>query len=179
MVYLGHLLGDGKVQPLQAKIETIKAWQPPKTQTEVRAFLSLTIYYRRFVKVDGSIVAPLTELTTKKQPMLVNWTEGCQKAFDSLKKAMCTAPMLKAPDYSGEFIVQTDASEQGIGEVLAQLNEERLDQPVDFISRLLSREQRWSAIEREAFAVVWTLKKLRPYLFGMHLQVQKDHRSLR
>ncbi|KAJ1143845.1 hypothetical protein NDU88_010147 [Pleurodeles waltl] len=180
VVYLGHLVGGGKVQPLQAKIETIKAWQPPRTQTEVRAFLGLTGYYRRFVKGYGTIVSPLTELTSKKQPRLVNWTEACQKAFDALKEAMCTAPVLKAPDYSQEFIVQTDASEHGIGAVLAQLNEEGRDQPVVFISRrLLPREQRWSAIEREAFAVVWALKKLRPYLFGTHFLVQTDHRPLR
>ncbi|KAJ1130021.1 hypothetical protein NDU88_008379 [Pleurodeles waltl] len=98
VVYLGHLVGGGKVQPLQAKIETIKAWQPPRTQTEVRVFLGLTGYYRRFVKGYGTIVSPLTELTSKKQPRLVNWTEACQKAFDSLKEAMCTAPVLKAPD---------------------------------------------------------------------------------
>ncbi|KAJ1140371.1 hypothetical protein NDU88_006726 [Pleurodeles waltl] len=179
-VYLGHLVGGGKVQPLQAKIETIKAWQPPRTLTEVRAFLGLTGYYRRFVKGYGTIVTPLTELTSKKQPRLVNWTEACQKAFDALKEAMCTAPVLMAPDYSQEFIVQTDASEHGIGAVLAQLNEEGRDQPVVFISRrLLPREQRWSAIEREAFAVVWALKKLRPYLFGTHFRVQTDHRPLR
>ncbi|KAJ1184471.1 hypothetical protein NDU88_001277 [Pleurodeles waltl] len=180
VVYMGHLVGGGKVQPLQAKIETIKAWQPPRTQTEVRAFLGLTGYHCRFVKGYGTIVSPLTELMSKKQPRLVNWTEACQKAFDSLKEAMCTAPVLKAPDYSQEFIVQTDASEHGIGAVLAQLNEEGSDQPVVFISRrLLPREQRWSAIEREAFAVIWVLKKLRPYLFGTHFRVQTDHRPLR
>ncbi|KAJ1208729.1 hypothetical protein NDU88_004112 [Pleurodeles waltl] len=115
VVYLGHLVGGGKVQPLQAKIETIKSWQPPRTQTEVRAFLGLTRYYRRFVKGYGTIVSPLTELISKKQPWLVNWTKACQKAFDSLKDAMCTAPVLKAFDYSQEFIVQTDASEHGMG----------------------------------------------------------------
>ncbi|KAJ1123231.1 hypothetical protein NDU88_001704 [Pleurodeles waltl] len=140
VVYLGQLVGGGKVQPLQAKIETIKAWQPPRTQTEVRTFLGLTGYYRRFVKGYGTIVSPLTELTSKKQSRLLNWTEACQKAFDSLKEAMCTAPVLKAPDYSQEFIVQTDASEHGIGAVLAQLNEEGSDQPVVFISRRLSNQ---------------------------------------
>ncbi|KAJ1217646.1 hypothetical protein NDU88_005239 [Pleurodeles waltl] len=123
VVYLGHLVGGGKVQPLQAKIETIKAWQPPRTQTEVRSFLGLTGYYCRFVKGYGTIVSPLTELTSKKQPRLVNWTEACQKAFDTLREAICMAPMFKAPDYSQECIVQTDASEHGIGAVLAQLNE--------------------------------------------------------
>ncbi|XP_078496945.1 uncharacterized protein LOC144753011 [Lissotriton helveticus] len=180
VVYLGHLVGRGAVQPLQAKIEAIMAWEPPKTQTEVRAFLGLTGYYRRFVKGYGTIVAPLTELTSKKQPRRVVWTEACQQAFEKLKQAMCAAPVLRAPDFSKEFIVQTDASEHGIGAVLSQLNEEGLDQPVVFLSRrLLPREPKWSAIEREAFAVVWALKNLRPYLFGSHLLVQTDHRPLR
>ncbi|KAJ1206276.1 hypothetical protein NDU88_001685 [Pleurodeles waltl] len=180
VVYLGHQVGSGQVAPLQPKIDTILAWEPPKTQTEVRAFLGLTGYYRRFVKGYGTIVTPLTELTSKKQPKKVIWTEACQNAFDALKAAMCTAPVLQAPDYSKEFVVQTDASEHGIGAVLSQLNEEGLDQPVAFISRrLLPRERRWSAIEREAFAVVWALKKLRPYLFGAHFRVQTDHRPLR
>ncbi|XP_069059557.1 uncharacterized protein [Pleurodeles waltl] len=117
MVYLGHLVGGGKVQPLQAKIETITAWQPPRTQIEVRDFLGLTGYYHRFVKGYCTLVSPLTELISKKQPRLMIWTEACQKAFDSLKEAICTA--LRTPDYSKEFIVQTDASERGIGEDLA------------------------------------------------------------
>ncbi|KAJ1178382.1 hypothetical protein NDU88_003628 [Pleurodeles waltl] len=180
VVYLGHLVGGGQVQPLQPKIQTILDWAAPKTQTQVRAFLGLTGYYRRFVKGYGSIVTALTELTSKKMPKKVNWTVECQQAFDTLKQAMCTAPVLKAPDYSKQFIVQTDASEHGIGAVLSQTNDDGLDQPVAFISRrLLPREQRWSAIEREAFTVVWSLKKLRPYLFGTHFLVQTDHRPLR
>ncbi|KAJ1155279.1 hypothetical protein NDU88_008012 [Pleurodeles waltl] len=180
VVYLGHLVGGGQVQPLQPKIQTILDWVAPKTQTQVRAFLGLTGYYRRFVKGYGSIVTALTELTSKKMPKKVNWTVECQQAFDTLKQAMCSAPVLKAPDYSKQFIVQTDASEHGIGAVLSQTNDDGLDQPVAFISRrLLPREQRWSAIEREAFAVVWSLKKLRPYLFGTHFLVQTDHRPLK
>ncbi|KAJ1090264.1 hypothetical protein NDU88_003399 [Pleurodeles waltl] len=98
----------------------------------------------------------------KKQPKKVIWTEACQTAFEALKAAMCMAPVLKAPDFSKEFVVQAYASEHGVRVVLAQLNEEGLDQSVAFISRrLLPREHRWSTIELEAFAVVWTLKKLR------------------
>ncbi|XP_069063795.1 uncharacterized protein [Pleurodeles waltl] len=105
VVYLGHQVGGGKVQPLWAKTETILAWELPKSHTEVRAFLGLSGYYRRFGKRYGTIVAPLTELTSKKQPRQVVWTEACQNAFDILKEAMCTEPMLKAPDFYREFIV--------------------------------------------------------------------------
>ncbi|XP_069062085.1 uncharacterized protein [Pleurodeles waltl] len=117
MVYLGHLVGGGKMQHLQANIETITVWQPCRNQREVRAFLAFTGYYRRFVKGYGTLVASLTELTSKRQPRLVNWTEACQKAFDSLKEDMCTAPVLRAPDCSKEFIMQTDTSEHGMGQV--------------------------------------------------------------
>ncbi|KAJ1119295.1 hypothetical protein NDU88_007481 [Pleurodeles waltl] len=135
VVYLGHLVGGGQVQPLQPKIQTILDWEAPKTQTQVRAFLGLTGYYRRFVQNYGTIVAPLTEHTSKKQAKKVIWTPECQKAFETLKQAMCSAPVLLAPDYSKEFIMQTDASEEGIGAVLAEVNEEGQDQPVAFISR--------------------------------------------
>ncbi|XP_069077622.1 uncharacterized protein [Pleurodeles waltl] len=105
VVYSGHQEGSGQVAPLQPKIDTILAWESPKIQTEVRAFLGLTGYYKRFVKGDGTIVAPLTELPSKKQPRKVIWTEACQTTFDALKAAMCTAPMLKVPDFSKEFVV--------------------------------------------------------------------------
>ena len=80
---------------LRPKIDTILAWEPPKTKTEVRAFLGLTGYSRRFVQGYGTNVSPLTELTSRKQPHKVIWTEACQTTFDTLKKAMCTAPVLK------------------------------------------------------------------------------------
>ena len=115
-------------------------WEPPKTLTQVRAFLGLTGYYRRFVKGYGTIVAPLTELTSKKQPKKMIWTEVCQKVFDTLKEAVFTAPMLKDPDFSKEFLVQGDALVHGIGAVLSQLNNKGLDQPVAFISRRLHRK---------------------------------------
>ncbi|KAJ1152147.1 hypothetical protein NDU88_004924 [Pleurodeles waltl] len=149
VVYLGHLVGGEQIAPLQGKIQTLIDWVPPTTQFQVRAFLGLTGYYRRFIKNYGSIAAPLNDLTSKKMPKKVLWTANCQKAFEELKQAMCTAPVLKSPCYSKKFIVQTDASELGVGAVLSQLNSEGQDQPVAFISRRLTpREKRWSAIER-------------------------------
>ncbi|KAJ1159025.1 hypothetical protein NDU88_011695 [Pleurodeles waltl] len=179
VVYLGHLVGGEQIAPLQVKIQTIIDWVPPTTQTRVRAFLGLRGYHRRFIKNYGSIAVPLTDLTSKKMPKKVSWTASCQKAFEELKQTMCYAPVLKSPCYSKKFIVQTDASELGVAAVLSQWNSEGQDQPVAFISRrLTTREKRWSPIEREAFAVVWALKKLRPYLFGTHFIVQTDHKPL-
>ncbi|KAJ1205101.1 hypothetical protein NDU88_000536, partial [Pleurodeles waltl] len=113
VVYLGHLVGGEQIAPLQGKIQTIIDWVPPTTQTQVRAFLGLTGYYRRFIKNYGSIAAPLNDLTSKKMPKKVLWTANCQKAFEELKQAMCSAPVLKSPCYSKKFYVQTDASELG------------------------------------------------------------------
>ncbi|KAJ1160771.1 hypothetical protein NDU88_001264 [Pleurodeles waltl] len=180
VVYLGHLVGGGQVKPLEPKFQTILNCVAPTTQTQVRAFLGLTGYYRRAVKAFGTVGAPLTELTSKKLPKRVNCTVSCQKAFDTLKESMCSASVLKALYYTKQCIVQTDASEHGIGEVLSQINDDGHDQTRALInSRLLPREQCWSAIEREAFAVVWGLKKLRPYLIGSHFLVQTDHTPLR
>lgn len=97
-----------------------------------------------------------------------------------MKAALCNAPVLKAPDYSQTFIVQTDASDKGVGAVLAQLNEKGREHPVAFISRrLLPREQNWSAVEKECFAIVWALRRFRPYLFGAKFVVQTDHKPLK
>ncbi|XP_078534037.1 uncharacterized protein LOC144820344 [Lissotriton helveticus] len=105
VVYLGHLEGGAQVRHLQLKILIILDWEPPKTQAQVRAFLGLTGYYGRFVQRYGVIVTPLIELTSKTQPKKVIWTEGCQKAFDTLKATMCSAPVLKGPDYGKQFII--------------------------------------------------------------------------
>ncbi|XP_069063776.1 uncharacterized protein [Pleurodeles waltl] len=120
VVYLGHLVGRGHVKTLQPKIQTILDWEAAKTQTLVQAFLGLNGYYRRFVQNYRTIAAPLNELTSKKQPKKVMWTPECQKAFDTLKQDMCSAPVSLAPDYSKEFIVQIDASEED------QLNNQQL-----------------------------------------------------
>ncbi|XP_069057818.1 uncharacterized protein [Pleurodeles waltl] len=105
MVYLGYMVGRSKVQPFQAKIETILAWQPVKTQTKMKAFLALIGYYRKLFKGYGTIFAFLTRLTSKNQPKKVIWTQAYQKAFDILEEATCTAPELKAPDFFKEFIL--------------------------------------------------------------------------
>ncbi|XP_069083672.1 uncharacterized protein [Pleurodeles waltl] len=133
VVYLGHQVGSWQVAPLQPEIFAILAWEPAKTRTEVRVFLGLIGYYRRFVNGYSTIFAPLTELTSRKQPKKEIWTEACQTAFDALKTDMCTAPMLQAPDFSKEFVVQTNASEHGVMAVLAQ--------PICFISRRFPRNK--------------------------------------
>ncbi|CAM5122719.1 unnamed protein product [Natator depressus] len=118
VTYLGHQVGQGTMNPLQAKVDAIQKWPVPKSKKQVQSFLGLAGYFRRFVLQYSQIAAPLTDLTKKKQPNAVQWTEKCQKAFNQLKATLMSDPVLRAPDFDKPFLVTTDASERGVGAVL-------------------------------------------------------------
>ncbi|XP_071490086.1 uncharacterized protein [Diadema antillarum] len=167
VLYLGFVLGGGCVKPEPAKVEAVMNYPQPATKTDVRAFLGLTGYYRKFIPNYSKVAAPLSDLTRKSEPRLVRWNNECGQAFESLKKSLACSPVLKNPDFSKEFIVQVDASERGIGAVLSQRDDEGDDHPVAYISRkLLPREQKYATIEKECMAIVWSIQKFQPYLFG-------------
>ncbi|XP_063813504.1 uncharacterized protein LOC135052435, partial [Pseudophryne corroboree] len=178
--YLGHRVGGGKVKPEPAKVEAIRDWPRPTTQRQVLAFLGIAGYYRRFVPDFSSVAKPMTDLTKKKLPKIVDWTTACELAFQSLKTALVQAPVLMAPDYSKNFVVQTDASQYGLGAVLSQEGPDGQEHPVAYLSRkLLPREVGYATIEKECLAIVWAVKKLQPYLYGRHFTVVTDHNPLR
>ena len=133
------------------------AWPTPTSATELRGFLGLTGYYRKFVAHYGIIAKPLTNLLTKKG---FDWTEQAQVAFDLLKRAMVTAPVLTLPDFARLFAIETDACDTGVGAVLAQEGH-----PVAFLSKALGvQNQKLSAYEKEFIAVMMAVKKWRMYL---------------
>ncbi|CAM5097708.1 unnamed protein product [Natator depressus] len=173
VTYLGHQVGQGIITPLQAKVNAIQKWSVPKSEKQVQSFLGLAGYYRRFVPHYSQIAVPLTNPTKKKQPNAVQWTEECQKAFNQLKATLVSDPVLRAPDFDKPFLVTTDASERGVG---ADLMQEGLNQelhPVVFLRKKLSeRESHWSITEKECYAIVYTLEKLRPYILGRHFHLQ-------
>ncbi|CAM4526933.1 unnamed protein product [Caretta caretta] len=179
VTYLGHQMGQGTINPLQAKVDAIQKWPVPKSKKQVQSFLGLAGYYRQFVQQYSQIAAPLTDLTKKKQPNAIQWTEGCQKAFNQLKMTLMSDPVLRVPDFDKPFLVMTDASECGVGAALMQ---EGLDQefhPVVFLSKKLSeRESNWSVSEKECYAMVYALEKLHPYVWGWHFHLQTDHAAL-
>ena len=178
-VYLGHVVGGGKVQPELSKIEAMKQFQRPTTKKEVRTFLGMTGYYRRFIPQYSTIACPLTDLIRKSEPIRVNWTGDCEEAFSKLKACLCSAPVLRSPDFSRTFILQTDASERGVGAVLSQTDDDGSDHPVAYFSRkLLPREERYSVIEKECLAIKLGIQAFRVYLLGRPFVVQTDHRSL-
>ncbi|CAM4623943.1 unnamed protein product [Caretta caretta] len=179
VTYLGHQVGQGTINPLQAKVDAIQKWPVPKSKKQVQSFLSLVGYYRRFVPQYSQITAPLTDLTKKKQPNAIQWTEECQKAFNQLKVTLMSDPVLRAPDFDKLFLVNTDASEHGVGAVLMQEGPDQEFHPVVFLSKKLSeRESNWSVTEKECYTIVYALEKLRPYICGWHFHLQTDHAAL-
>ena len=109
--YLGHRVGSGIILPEMDKLEAVKSYPIPKTKKDVRSFLGLTGYYRKFISGYASMSAPLTDLTRKTAPNAVTWTDECDRAFVSLKTALCSAPVLHSPQFDIPFILQTEVSQ--------------------------------------------------------------------
>lgn len=111
--YLGHVVGNGEVRPEQSKLQAVEQFPVPSTKKQVRTFLGLTGYYRKFIPDYANVAAPLTDLTKKSAPNRVAWSADCGSSFDQLKKALCSFPVLKSPNFNQPFILQTDASDWG------------------------------------------------------------------
>ncbi|KAI2667949.1 Retrovirus-related Pol polyprotein from transposon 17.6 [Labeo rohita] len=176
--YLGFKVGRGMIRPQDRKVAAIQEAPRPSTKTQVRAFLGLAGYYRCFIPNFSSLAAPLTDLTRKGQPEKVAWSPELEETFRSIKAALTTETVLRAPDFSCPFLLQTDASDTGLGAVLSQVQEGE-EHPVLFISRKLSpAETRYAAVEKEALAVKWAVLELKYYLLGRRFTLLTDHAPL-
>ncbi|KAL0559024.1 hypothetical protein IC582_003613 [Cucumis melo] len=171
--FLGHVVSKVGVSVDPAKIEAVTGWTRPSTVSEVRSFLGLAGYYRRFVENFSRIATPLTQLTRKGAPFV--WSKECEDSFQNLKQKLVTAPVLTVPDGSGSFVIYSDASKKGLGCVLMQQGK-----VVAYASRQLkSHEQNYPTHDLELAAVVFTLKIWRHYLYGAKIQIFTDHKSLK
>ena len=177
--YLGHVMGNGEVKPEPSKLEAAQAFPTPRTKKQVRAFLGLTGYYRKFIPDYATIVVPLTDLTRKNMPNLIVWTPACDAAFTALKTRLCSSPVLRSPDFGRPFILQTDTSNQGVGVVLSQLDDDGTEHPVVYYSwKLLPREERYATVEKECLAIKLAVYAFKIYLLGKHFTIQTDHCAL-
>lgn len=152
--YLGHIISDQGVSTDSSKTQVMLQWPIPSNVSELRGFLGLTGYYRKFVRHYGIMAKPLTILLQKKG---FKWTEEAQTAFERLKEAMSTTPVLALPDFHQPFTIETDACDLGIGTVLSQKGH-----PIAFYSKALGvKNQQLSIYEKEFLAIMMAVDKWR------------------
>lgn len=170
--YLGHVISAEGVSTDDFKIAAVKEWPVPTDTKQLRSFLGLAGYYRKFVRNYGSISKPLTQLLHKNSVFV--WSSDTQLAFDTLKTALVSAPVLALPDISSPFVVETDACDTGIGAVLLQK-----DHPLAFVSRALGpRNRGLSTYEKEYMAILLAVEQWRSYLQHNDFVIRTDHASL-
>lgn len=176
--YLGHVITPDGVKPNEEKCKAVKEFPIPKTPKQVKSFLGLAGYYRKFIPKFSAIAKPLTDLTKNYQEdksKSVEWTDKCQTAFDTLKNILINDPVLSYPDYTKKFVLTTDASNQGLGAVLSQEGH-----PCVYISRTLNKaEVNYTTKEKELLAIVWAVKRFRQYLLGRKFTIKTDHQALK
>ncbi|GBG92405.1 hypothetical protein CBR_g55340 [Chara braunii] len=175
--YLGHVLDGDSIKPEDCKIATIRDWPTPRTLTELRSFLGLANYYRKFVRNFSTIAAPLRRLQRKET--IWKWDKDCTSIMKNLKQALIEYPVLKVADPSLPFVVTTDASQYGIGAVLQQ-DDDNGYRRVEFMSASMPSEKvATSTYERELYALRQALEHWKHYLLGRHFKVYSDHETLR
>ncbi|RVW68732.1 Transposon Tf2-2 polyprotein [Vitis vinifera] len=170
--YLGHIVTNHGVKVDGKKIEAMIAWPQPTTITELRGFLGLIGYYRKFVRNYGVLARPLTNLLKKGN---FKWDEDAAAAFTMIKQALTTTPTLAMPNFNEPFTIETDASGDGIGAVLTQQG-----RPIAYMSRALGVTKRsWSIYAKEMLAIVEAIRTWRPYILGRKFFIRTDQRSLK
>ena len=175
--FLGHVVTTDGITPQQEKTKVIANLEPPRTPRGVREFLGMASFYRRFVKDFSKVAKPLTNLTRKD--VTFQWTPQCQEAFQSLKDALVSPPILAYPDMTKSFRLFTDASATAVGALLTQ-EQNGEERAIQYLSHQLNpAQQRYAAIEREAYAIVWALAKLRHLLLGAKFVILCDHQPLK
>ena len=178
--FLGHVVGKGRTKPEEAKVKAIKSFSTPFTKKNLRSFLGLVGYYRKFIKDFSTIAAPLTNLTKKNVPNKLPWTKDHQNSFETLQDALTAESTLITPDPTKEFTLQTDASTIGVGAVLSQKDSQGILRPVAYYSRkLLEREAKYSITELECLAIVNATKHFAVYLLGNKFTIETDHAALK
>jgi len=176
--YLGHILSGSGVAVDSSKFDLISGWPTPKTSKQVKSFLGVASYYRRFIERFPQISAPLRELIAKDKTFI--WGKEQQDAFEELKNKLCNPPVLRFPDSHREYFLETDASIQGISYILGQRDDEGRKYVVSYGGRgLRPCERRWPVTQLECLALLTGIKEYHVYLAGRPFSVYTDHLSLK
>lgn len=170
--YLGHIVTCNGVKVDENKIAAMVSWLRPQNILELRGFLGLTGYYRKFVQGYRLLARPLTNLLKKGQ---FGWSDEVEQAFEKLKKVMTSTPTLAMPNFNDTFTIEIDASRYGIGAVLHQQG-----RPIAYMSRALGiAKKSWSVYNKEMFAIVEAVRVWRPYLLGQRFTILTDQRNIK
>lgn len=180
LTLLGYQIIDGQILPDEGKIQVVKNWKPPKNKTQLKSFLGLSNFFHQYIDHHAEICAPLTDLLARNKPDKLAWGQRQQEAFDNLKQALISRPILRPPDMSKDMKLYTDASKQSISGVLMQFDDvNQCDYVIAYASRkLLPRETRYSTIELELMAIVFALTHFHHWTYGKKTHVYSDHRPL-
>ena len=177
VTFLGHVLSPEGIKPNPDKVEVIKSYPKPKNLKQVRGFLGLTGFYRKYIKHYAIIAQPLYNLT--KKDVTFKWSDECQEAFDKLKNHITSESILAFPDFNKPFVLATDASKLGIGACLSQVQDGEM-KPIAFTGRGLSKaEGNYNVTEQELLAIVYAVQKFKVYLLGQKFKIDTDHKALK
>lgn len=175
--YLGYHIGVSGISPSEDNLKSVRSFKEPKNISELRRFLGLCSYFRRFIKQFSAIAQPLNELLKKNVSW--RWTESESTAFQQLKKLITEKPVLACYRTNGSIEVHTDACDYGIGAIMYQQQEDEEWKPVCYISRTLNEHEiKYGITEKECLAIVWAIERLRHYLYGRTFTVITDHCGL-
>lgn len=178
LTFLGYKITTNGILPNEEKVKAVVDFHTPANVKQVRQFLGMTSYYRRFIYDYARHAEPLFALTRTDVPFV--WSDECQTAMNFLKEKLTSAPVLTFPDFSLPFSIHADACDSGLGAALMQKDSNGSDVVVAYASRALHKSEKpYSTPEKECLAVIWALEHFRPYIEGLHVTIFSDHSSLR
>lgn len=176
--YLGFLVGEKGLRPDPGKIESIVNFPTPTSVKQTRRLLGMASWYRRFIPNFADLSAPITDLLKKGKKFI--WSKEAHDSFENIKNLLSTAPILITPDYAKPFFLRCDASTEGVGGVLFQLDDNGHERPISYVSQKLRGAQRnYSVSEQECLAALVCVKKFRPYVEGHDFTIITDHANLK
>ena len=175
--FLGHVVTAEGVKPDPSKISIIQNYPPPTDLKELQRFLGLVKYYKRFIKDYHKKAHSVQQLLKKDVPW--EWSSEVQKSFETLRDALVSSPVLARPNFSKPYVLETDASQVGLGAILSQRDEKGSLHPIAYGGKPLSdHEKKWHIRELELYAIVWSVEHFRAYLEGADYEILTDHSSL-